>query len=113
MRRTEEHKTRGDKGPAAARGCTSGASGDGASAREGMGTERASAVPTFVLAVAPSVKTMEAAKVLFLMAEVARKNFAGCAARQRRALTAAFCALAGVIRPSSEHRKLIERELAR
>ena len=56
--------------------------------------------------------TVAARKILFLMAEAARKDF-GSVAEQRVAVTAAFCALAGVTQPSPADRKLIERELAR
>ena len=57
-------------------------------------------------------KTVEAAKILFLMVAVARKNF-GRAAERKAAVTVAFCALAGIVRPSPADRKLIERELAK
>lgn len=62
--------------------------------------------------VSTTVVTERAARVLFLLVEVARQNFPGMA-EQRAAVTAAYCALAGKIRPSVEDRKLITRELAR
>ena len=71
----------------------------------------------FVLAGEKSVgntvgKTVEAAKALFVIAEVARKNFEK-AAERRAAVTIAFCALAGKVKPSAADRKLIERELGK
>ena len=57
-------------------------------------------------------KTVEAGRILFLMAEVARKNFKS-AARRQAAVEIAFCALAGKNEPSAEDRKLITRELAK
>jgi hypothetical protein len=59
-----------------------------------------------------AVRTTVAGKALFVMAAIARQNFAG-AAERTAAVTTAYCALAGLIRPSAADRKLITRELAR
>jgi hypothetical protein len=57
-------------------------------------------------------KSVEAAKVLFLLAEVARTNF-GRPAERKSAVTRAFCALAGKTKLSARDERMIERELAK